>query len=60
MIEIHENDLPIVVAMKLITAERKPVPPFKKGADMFDDDDLRKIADFLYAEVGRGADMRGE
>lgn len=58
MIQIEDNDLPITVAAKLITAQRKPVLPFKVGADMFDDDDLRKIADYLYVEVGRRADMR--
>lgn len=64
MIRIEDNDLPITVAQKLITATRtvnatllhKTIYKSILGKvceetveeDMFSDDDLREIADHLY------------
>lgn len=45
MIQIEADDLPIVVAQKLITATKPGVPPF--NADMFDDEELLEIAQHL-------------
>ena len=65
MIQIENNDLPVTVAQKLITATKTVnATPLHKAAyksifgeecgetvevDMFSDDDLREIADHLYA-----------
>lgn len=58
MIQIYDNDFPITVAEKLITATREPKNKIEEGIniifgregkpDMFDDDDLREIADHIY------------
>lgn len=65
MIQINDNDLPITVAEKIITGTKKTQATILEKAiykgvtgkncdeivekDMFDDDEIREIADHLYA-----------
>ena len=58
MIQINDNDAPITVVEKLITATREPNNKLEEGInaifggegkpDMFTDDELREIADYIY------------
>ncbi len=58
MIQINDNDIPITVAEKLITATREANTKLDElinktfggegKPDMFTDDELREIADYIY------------
>ena len=58
MIQINDNDAPITVVEKLITATREPNNKLEElinktfggegKPDMFTDDELREIADYIY------------
>lgn len=58
MIQINDNDAPITVVEKLITATREANNKLEESInkafggegkpDMFTDDELREIADYIY------------
>lgn len=75
MIQIENNDLPVTVAQKLITATSTVnATPLHKlvyksigkecgetvEEDMFNDDDLREIADHIYAYLRRNRNVEVE
>ena len=67
MIQINDNDSPITVAQKLITSTREPNNKLEEiisktfggegKPDMFTEDELREIADYLYVYLRHNGEV---
>ena len=70
MIQINDNDLPITVAQKLIAGTREPNNKVEEiinktfggegKLDMFTEDELREIADYLYVYLKHNEEVENE
>ena len=70
MIQINDNDLPITVAQKLIAGTREPNNKIEEvlnktfggegKPDMFTEDELREIADYIYVYLKHNGEVQND